>query len=169
MTSRAFEIPPDLLKTGSCELSASPRRVVIHRPSLTSHERARQRDQPDRRPRGRARICPHAELRERHGRAALETPEAAPCAAAVVHRRVLAQRGGNGIGESLHRRRPGQADQQSNLANNGSNTGKANCPAKRQSLGACLGGSSGVQELQESGVQELQKAPRGALIDSLLQ
>lgn len=42
--------------------------------------------------RGRARIYPHAELRERRGRAAFETPEAAPRAAAVDHHRALAQR-----------------------------------------------------------------------------
>jgi LysR family transcriptional regulator, benzoate and cis,cis-muconate-responsive activator of ben and cat genes len=65
-------------------------RVTLH--DLSAKQRARQRDQPDGRCRGRARIYPPAELRESRGRAALKTPQAAPRASAVVHRCPLAER-----------------------------------------------------------------------------
>jgi hypothetical protein len=70
----------------------SRKAVRHHRPQAAHQQRARQRDEPDGRCRGRARIYPPAQLRERRGRAALKTPEAAPRVAAVVHRRALAQR-----------------------------------------------------------------------------
>jgi LysR family transcriptional regulator, benzoate and cis,cis-muconate-responsive activator of ben and cat genes len=66
--------------------------VRHHRPQAAHQQRARQRDQPDGRCRGRARTYPPAELRQSRGWAALKTLEAAPRASALVDRCPLAQR-----------------------------------------------------------------------------
>jgi hypothetical protein len=54
----------------------SRKAVRHHRPQTAHRQRAQQRDQPDGRCRGRARIYPVAELRESRGWAALKTPGA---------------------------------------------------------------------------------------------